>query len=546
MEAGLSNADDIMIMDRLLNTDDDQAHKRVAEISSKASQYDRGDTSKKIALGGLIFTTLFSTTCMAVGVVVALHPISPLDIVVDPESHISNDPVRGIYIVLVQASNSHRELIGLALNVLVTLCTEVVGFTHSAALKSALIWESRLHFNTNLRLFTSARNPRHSTRSFLGIRINFNGRFVNFMMAILLIMSYVSSSLILLPFQPSAPWDKTTSYLNSGSSSWLLGTPIFLLGFTLFVQAVFAFGAFYTTPILTWSSSAFSITAALVEHGMVVPCPNRCMHTVRDHNKEDGPQHPLRIQPSPWEAHPRIRRVIILLWALVPVCFAWGGIAWGIGHAAGILQINKPQSFAFLPNKNTTAMVFDIEGSLDFFMWFMNFLLIGVIQGSLTLGLHCTELINNVVRDELTWRRATSRDGLRLGMNPVMSVISSAPTVALLIAKPLLHWLFGLSFNAQGDVNEAPPVVFLAVSLCMRPAQIWYLGVALLIFAASTTLLARWHPKGPQPAVYGHIQVLADLVDEWYPVMWWGEKGDGHAGIADHPLPDVDMDLLYM
>ncbi|KAG2110657.1 uncharacterized protein F5147DRAFT_772439 [Suillus discolor] len=54
---------------------------------------------------------------------------------------------------------------------------------------------------------------------------------------------------------------------------------------------------------------------------------------------------------------------------------------------------------------------------------------------------------------------------------------------------------------------------------------------------------------GPQPAAYGHVQTLANLVDEWSPVMWWGHKEDGipyyHAGTSDHPLPDVKMDCVY-
>jgi hypothetical protein len=96
--------------------------------------------------------------------------------------------------------------------------------------------------------------------------------------------------------------------------------------------------------------------------------------------------------------------------------------------------------------------------------------------------------------------------------------------------------------------------------------QIWNLCIALFIFACFFTVIALLRPRGPQPAAYGHLQTLANLVDEWSPVMWWGHKEDGipyyHAGMvhvclgengvltlgigtSDHPLPPVKMDCVY-
>jgi hypothetical protein len=49
------------------------------------------------------------------------------------------------------------------------------------------------------------------------------------------------------------------------------------------------------------------------------------------------------------------------------------------------------------------------------------------------------------------------------------------------------------------------------------------------------TAVAMFRPRGPQPAAYGHLQTLPNLVDEWLPVMWWGHKEDEvpycHAGM---------------
>lgn len=60
------------------------------------------------------------------------------------------------------------------------------------------------------------------------------------------------------------------------------------------------------------------------------------------------------------------------------------------------------------------------------------------------------------------------------------------------------------------------------------------LSACLVPLANLITLIARYRPRGPQPATYGHIQTLADLVDEWSPTRYWGHKsGDPlecHAG----------------
>ncbi|KAJ7700394.1 hypothetical protein B0H17DRAFT_1195797 [Mycena rosella] len=51
-----------------------------------------------------------------------------------------------------------------------------------------------------------------------------------------------------------------------------------------------------------------------------------------------------------------------------------------------------------------------------------------------------------------------------------------------------------------------------------------------------------------QPAVYGHIQTLVNVVDDWSPVMYWGHKTGRevcHAGTSPHPLPPVQPKALY-
>jgi hypothetical protein len=62
-----------------------------------------------------------------------------------------------------------------------------------------------------------------------------------------------------------------------------------------------------------------------------------------------------------------------------------------------------------------------------------------VIQGSLTVGLHCSEVVANVVRDEMILRRAATKTGTKPSMNLLLTILESWPNIGLLIPKPVLR-----------------------------------------------------------------------------------------------------------
>ena len=97
--------------------------------------------------------------------------------------------------------------------------------------------------------------------------------------------------------------------------------------------------------------------------------------------------------------------------------------------------------------------------------------------------------------------------------------------------------------------------------------------------AAMATSLALYQPQGPQPATFGNLQTLVDLVDMWprgIPqaknavtygdgaendttpppsvegvVMYWGDKGEGEdglrrAGTSTAPLKAIVMAAEYI
>ncbi|KAG2149350.1 hypothetical protein DEU56DRAFT_61160 [Suillus clintonianus] len=480
--------------------------------------YDRSLTSRRYALVGVACSCIVSCCCIVAGTIIVAF-------------------LRGNGAIPTKLNtNLQKEMLVLVLNLIVTLCTESTGFVHNIALRSALASERRLRFNTNLRLLTAAhgwRNP--------------NGALLNVITAILLIISYNSASLVILFLDNSGDTTGKAFYV------YIAGLPLLLLGVALLLQVMIALSGLRSVKILTWSSSSFDLTAAMVHHTQLTPAPFRCMRGVSDMDVDEGPAKPSETQPSAWHAHPSVRKVIISLWALVVACAGWATLVMVISNKfdGGLLPSPalSSESWSFFPSEQySNALVYGIplSGGVSVQWWILSFVNLAVVQGPLTIGLHCSELIANVIRDERHWKSATGRKGLRMATNPLASLFSNPLSLVLLVAKPALHWMFGLSFTllASGG-NQTLEMV----AIYMFTAQIWNLCLALFIFACFFTLIALLRPHSPQPAAYGHLQTLANLVDEWSPVMWWGHKEDRasycHAGTSDHSLPPVKMDCVY-
>jgi hypothetical protein len=127
----------------------------------------------------------------------------------------------------------------------------------------------------------------------------------------------------------------------------------------------------------------------------------------------------------------------------------WGGIVLGIANKYKLFLDAEGEhpigigSWSLLPNLQTsTAYVgLRLSGTWDFSGWFVTLSTIAVIQGALTMGLHCSEVIANVVRDERAWRRATSKGGVRPSNNPLAKVFGSWLNAGLFVAKPVLREL---------------------------------------------------------------------------------------------------------
>ena len=150
------------------------------------------------------------------------------------------------------------------------------------------------------------------------------------------------------------------------------------------------------------------------------------------------------------------------------------------------------------------------------------------------VALHCAELVMNLSRNEIVWRSATSeRDCHIEAYNSVRAAFTSWQTVFLF--KPAMHWLFSLSISVQDGFDLWAP-------------QMLYLSLLIMVFTALVTVLSTWRPAGPQPASFGHLQTIADLINEWSLVFHRAHKDDGdpcHAGTSTKALEPVKTDMYY-
>ncbi|KAG1748676.1 hypothetical protein EDB19DRAFT_218858 [Suillus lakei] len=341
----------------------------------------------------------------------------------------TNTEGRGMgQMTLIPSSNLQKEMLVLMLNLIVTLCTESTGFVHGISLRFALASESRLRFNSNLRLLTAARgwsNP--------------NGALLSGIMAVLLIISYSSASLIVL--SSDAVIMVSGQVLNTFI---ILGLPLLLLGVALLLQVVIAWSGIRAVKILTWSSSPFDLTAALAHHTQLTPVPFRCMHAVSDLDVYGGPAKPSDTQPSAWHAHPSIRKVTISLWGLVVACAGWAALITYFYNKYDSNITIYSKSWSLFPDDTIGTITYGMSLSGSDPWWILSLANVAGFQGPLTLLLHCSELIADVIGDERHWRFATGRKGLRSVVNPLQSVFANplSHTFRRETCAPLNVWVF--------------------------------------------------------------------------------------------------------
>jgi hypothetical protein len=149
-------------------------------------------------------------------------------------------------------SSNLGEVAALLVNIALTQCLESVSFIHATSLRSELIQEGRLQFNTNIRLFSST------------IKHGPNKWYSNTFAAALLVLSYASTSLLFLQGRTDTVENSTNiTYLNTAA---LLALGLGLLGHVI-LSTWSLFRISDTTPCI-WLSNPLATTMAALYVGV--------------------------------------------------------------------------------------------------------------------------------------------------------------------------------------------------------------------------------------------------------------------------------------
>ncbi|KAJ9426047.1 hypothetical protein FOXG_07405 [Fusarium oxysporum f. sp. lycopersici 4287] len=478
----------------------------------------------------------------------------------------------------VNIDTTAREVLSLVFNIILTFCIDSMAFIHSVSLRWALYSEHQLEFNTNLRLFTS------STKS------GPNRWYTNIFSMICLILCYGASSYLLLP-----------DYVDE---VFINGLALLILGLALLGHASVSTWCLWTCSdsVSTWSSNPLSNCLAAVQNGMLQRRNGRCMRSVHDRNPsslqlcadiDTQPIRPRQKQESMYKLNRLIRIIIWLLWMLAVLAMIWmfailgldlayaadNGVHCPPGKASLKWEVMAPgscssnmASLSMSPSSNP-----EDYNKYPLLQVFLGLLFISAVQATQSIALHCTELLVNISRDENMWRNAydnSSRNrkgpkGSLLASDSLKNAISSWEYIILSLFKSLLHWSVGQAVQPSiragiaGDISTMDPSLLkeemgvVGVTFYMTYTRLLLYAVLAILLASFATFLALRKRSGPQPATMGHLQTIADLVDDWTPSengrIYWGDKGENSRSTVRHAgtsfklkaLGQISLNALY-
>lgn len=498
--------------------------------------YDKGSLTWTLCMSALAGSWILGTVCIVLGAIIKAPKHGTTSVGHYYYRYTPNHDWPIFY-----SSPFEAELLPLLLNFIMTVLLDGLGLIHATSLRWAL--NERLTFNANLRLFTSSRS--HVALSWPA----------NILFAGLLILCYTSTSL-LFANQPSHafcdlhPGLGSAKYLGCGDDVHISMPALCTLGAGMLGQAALATWQYVSVRVPTWSSNPLDTAWAIVVNGSRSMVPGRCMMSVHDANLPAEPQLTKSRQRSIWTAHGEAKWIMRYVWLVLGLSILFF-ISVEAVMAANIARVDGTGcnncgtypglNWNILPDTNgistSAAIIKEQSTAAHAGLFIVLFLITGVV----TMALHCTEMITVLTRDEVTWRHCTSKTPYTARQNAVVRAATSWPAVTLFLLKVVLHWLSGNAVRYAYNWG-----------IFLRVPQILYLCIGMALLAAFATFLCFRKPSGPQPATFGHVQTLVNVVDEWSLLMFWGDKGvidsNGearHAGTAGLPLEPIVMGAIY-
>jgi hypothetical protein len=448
------------------------------------------------------------------------------------------------------------EAMSFVVNLVLTQICEGLAYTHSVSLRWALLQENSLEYNTNIRLFT---NSKHSTP---------NKWYSNAISAFCLILCYASTSQLFLLGDSGIKDTVEPDNITGAAGEKYVNQPyincvaLWTLAIGLLIQALHACWCLFGNlqSIRTWSSNSLVATVSALDpvHGFIQHRPGRCMLPARSRSAEAVACQPSLRQPNLFSTR-SVKWIIASLWILCLVVLVWASAILGVAYenlndgsdAVGaslsafsweatentaILSMNSDQ-----PNGSDTPVVpFGLQ-------FVLGILFVSVIQGVQTMALHAVELLVNMSRDEDNWRQLDAMKAKKLKGNvlnspPFMAAFYNWKYLTLFIFKATLHWVLGQAlmptFIFKSNSSNWADENISKLIFSMNYTRLYVYAMVTIVFAAFATYLAVQKPRGPQPAAYGHIQTLADLIDNWElgstGRFFWGDTGEVNSHAVRH------------
>ncbi|KAJ9149807.1 hypothetical protein NKR23_g4057 [Pleurostoma richardsiae] len=378
-----------------------------------------------------------------------------------------------------------------------------------------------------------------------------------------IVLSYSSTSLIFLSLNTHLAQVLDFNYGREGMGEneiHVNAIALLTFGLGLLAQALITTWAFMRTDIPTWSSNPLDVVKECMDDNQghrVTHQLGRCMMSV--HQFKDATQNcrPRSPQRPLIKAHHSVRWVFALLWILPPLGGLWGGTVLALlykGDKNGVLG----RSWDLLPSftgstdfecsayqctDGTSILNVGWTAYSGILQTIGSLFLITGFQSVVTLSLHCAELIVNLSRDEGVYRKLIGPRGTNGHYNSIIAACTSWQTIFLFAFKAGVHWMFGLAIN-----------VSFKLGVNMYPPQIFYFTGFSLVAAVFCTYLSCRRSSGYLPSSFGHIQTIANIIDEWADsgCMYWGHKADGrfpgdpsYAGTSTRRLPPPFPNRFY-
>lgn len=502
--------------------------------------FDKGKVTHMICLTALAVSWAVGIACVVIAATEKPKQSVPADANDDYENDWAAHSWKPVF-----ASRYAAELSPLALNAVMTALLDGLGLIHATTLRWSL--GDKLTFNANLRLFTSSR--KHAALSWP----------INVAFALLLILCYTSTSLFFAN-QPSDAFCKLHAgglgkdeHPRCGDEVYLATPAVYTLGVGVLGQAALATWQYVSVNVPTWSSNPLDTAWARATIGLRRRVPDRCMMSVHDSSLPATPQPAKPGQRSIWTArHKEVRWIMRYIWISLGFAILFF-ISIEAAIEANVARIKRQgvpcnscgtyvgANWNIVPDANgiptSTAIITEQSNA----SYAGLFLLLFVVTGVVTMALHCAELITVLHRDEVTWRRCASKKVYSARQNAVVRAANSRSAALLFLLKVTLHWVSGKGVGYLFNWG-----------IFLRPPQLLYLSIGMAVLSGFATFLCFKSPKGPQPATFGHVQTLVDLIDDWSLLMFWGDKGLStededvrHAGTAGYALDPVVVGALY-